>query len=78
MLVQVLWVAYTRDQDDLQWLSEVLLPSEPKFYTTIGFQEGGSHLHSPAHWLHYNQVNLLNSLPLTAGNPQSCGSFTAC
>ena len=93
-LMQVLWVAYTRDQDDLQWLTEVLLPSEPKFYTTVGFQEGKSQLrvtHLLPNCPHCSQVCLLapkcacrlhcnhaGLVPLTAEHAQEVSARDAC
>ena len=33
--VQVLWIVRTDDPDDLDWLKQTLLPSEPKFYKSM-------------------------------------------
>lgn len=39
--IQVLWIVRTDDPDDLDWLQQTLLPSEPKFYKSM--QSSGAH-----------------------------------
>ncbi|KAL0042515.1 hypothetical protein WJX79_002128 [Trebouxia sp. C0005] len=35
LLEEVLWIVRTDDPDDLDWLQQTLLPSEPKFYKSM-------------------------------------------
>lgn len=44
---QVLWIVRTDDPDDVEWLEQILLPSEPRYYKSM--QSSGALFHDASY-----------------------------